>query len=1081
MRRLGFVYLLLCGLTAAHAQNISGAIAGEVRDASGATVPAAKAVAVLDDTNYRYEGEAASGGGFVLPNLPPGVYTLTIEAQGFKRTSRKNVVVLPNRTARVDVELELGTVAQSVEVTSALPVVNSEDSTIGNILDSKTIVTLPLNGRSLDRLIRISAGVTTDSASNPRIAGSAYWGGTQFNVDGVAFNDTGNGGAAYSFASGLSTVPSVDSVSEFKIDSNNQKAEFEGSVAVTIVTKSGSNQFRGSLYEFNRNAAYAARNGRATGLPKPPLNRNDFGGTLGGPILKDRTFFFSGYEGLRERSSTTRTASVATAEMRNGNFAGLPAIVDPLATRTPFPNNLVPSTRQDSRAKTLVGFVPLPNTPGIGPVGTLSNLVGAIGNIYDVNRVIARADHRFSERDTIFASINYSKGSPYFTSRTAVQNFGNGADFGYTTRSGQLTYTRNLRSASLIELRLAWFNHRSVRQGQNQDFDPTTLFPDIYRGFGIGGLPTVNITNHQTIGDYGGGNGSPQYTTQLIDIVTIIRGRHAFKAGIDVARYRNSTPPFSGGFGSGLLNEATYGRFEFTGRFTNNTTGAPQPAHAFADFLLGYANRTYRSTPTAGSLFRAWRYSAYVQDDIRVSSRLTLNLGLRYMVQTPWRERDNGVANFNFQNGQLVIPSATLPPQGQAPLLGRYPIVLDANDDTYRADRNNFAPRFGFAYRPFGGNRTVIRGGIGIFHNPIPFFIGIRALNFSNPPFQLSETFEAAAGTLPSLTLARPFATTGTVSANPTIPVVERDLKNADSYQWNLTVERDLFAHMAFRASYVGNHTAHLPYNGRQLNNPINYAPGQVQPRRPYQPWAGISYASFGGDSNIHQLQLELVKRFSSGSSVQVEYSWNRSLDNTPISGGPEDPYNNARDYGNSEQVRRHVFSAAYTYELPFGRGKTWLRNARGPVQLLAGGWQLAGITYLRTGQPFSVAFNTSVVGWSGGRPNILRPAALPRGERSHYRWFDTSAFAVPAQFTFGNASRNLLFQPGDIVFDMSLLKNVQIRERLTAQFRFEAFNMPNHANLGGSAANISVAASVGRITSVGDPRQVQLGLKLLF
>lgn len=1030
-------------------------------------------------TNFDYRAESGTTGDYVVPSLPPGTYTVACEMAGFKQNIIKGVSLLASRSQRVDLLLEPGAVAQSVEVQASAPVVNSENATIGNIMESRTITTLPLNGRTLDRLIGISAGVTTSSASNPRVAGSGYWGGVQFNVDGVTFNDFGNGGGAYSFASGLSTVPSVDAVAEFKIDSNNQKAEYEGSTSVTIVTKSGSNQWHGAAYAFNRNKEYAAKNGRATGLPKPPLNRNDFGATFGGRIVKDKTFFFAGYEGLRERSSTTRTASVATQAMRDGDFSGLPVIVDPLS-RTPFANNRIPSTLVDPRAKTLVGYVPLPNGPGTGPAGTLNNYISNVGNIYDVNRVMGRVDHRFSSKDSLFASINYSKGSPYFVSRTAVQAFGNGGDFGYLTKSGQLTHTHNFSARALNEARIAWFYHGSIRQGQNLDFDPLKLFPELYGGYSFGGLPTLNIASHQTIGDYGGFERSPQYTTQFVDNFTYIRGRHTIKTGIDFANYRNSTPPFSGGFGSGLLQEATFGRFDFDGRYTNSGTGAAAPAHAFADFLLGDPVRTYRSTPTSLSLFYQTRYSAYVQDDIQISSKLSLSVGMRYMVQTTWRERDNGVSNFDFATGKLVIPSATLPPQGQARLLNAYPIVLNPNDNVYDSDRNNFAPRLGFAFRPFSNSKTVLRGGAGVYHNPIAFFVGVRALNFSNPPYQLSETFEAAAGTTPSLTLAKPFVTGSTISANPAITVMERNLKNGDSYQWNLTLEREVVANLGLRASYVGNHTAHLPYNGRQFNFPQFFAPGQIQARRPYQPWASIALVSSGGDSTIHQLQLEAVKRYSSGLSFQVEYSWNRSLDNTPISGGPEDPYNNARDKGNSDQVRRHIFSAAYSYELPFGPGKRWM-NVRGAAGKIVGGWQVAGITYLRTGQPFSVSFNTSLAGWQSGRADIIKNPTLSRSERNEYRWFDTTAFAVPREFTYGNSSRNILFAPGDILFDVSLLKDTRIAEKYNVQFRLESFNLPNHANLGGPGANISVPGSVGRITSVGDPRQIQLGLKFLF
>ena len=328
-------------------------------------ITGSKILITNEATNVEYTAESGATGEFVAPNLPAGVYTVSAEAEGFTRRVVKGVTVLATRSERVDLVLDPGAVSQVIEVQAGAPVVNTENATIGNIMQSQAITTLPVNGRTLDRLIRISAGVTTDSASNPRVAGSAYWGGVQFNVDGISFNDMGNGGGAYSFGSGLATAPSIDAVSEFKIDSNNQKAEYEGSVAVSIVTKSGTTQFHGSVFEFNRNRVFAAKNGRATGLPKPPFNRNEYGFTLGGPILKDRTFFFGGYEGLRERSSVTRTMSVATQAMRNGDFTGLPELIDPLSG-LPFAGNRIPDARIDARAKTLIGNVPLTQPAGNG-------------------------------------------------------------------------------------------------------------------------------------------------------------------------------------------------------------------------------------------------------------------------------------------------------------------------------------------------------------------------------------------------------------------------------------------------------------------------------------------------------------------------------------------------------------------------------------------------------------------------------------------------------------------------------------------------------------------------------------------
>ena len=1079
LRLSALTSILFCFSAASTAQNITGTILGTVRDNSGGVLQDSRVTITNEGTNIEHATRTSATGEFVVPNLPAGVYSVSAESAGFTRRVVKGVTLLATRSTRVDVTLEPGAVAQVVEVQSGAPVVNTENATIGNIMQSRDIVTLPVNGRTLDRLIRISAGVTTDSASNPRVAGSAYWGGVQFSVDGISFNDMGNGGGAYSFGSGLATAPSIDSVSEFRIDSNNQKAEFEGSVAVSIITKSGTNQFHGTVLEFNRNKAFAARNGRATALPKPPFNRNEYGFNLGGPVFKDRTFFFGGYEGLRERSSVTRTLSVGTQAMRSADFTGLPTLIDPLAG-VPFANNRIPDTRIDPRAKTFLGYFPVPNQAGTGPAGTLNNYVVNIGNIYDINRWMGRIDHRFSSKDSLTVSINYSKGDPYFVARSTPPNYGHGGNFGFLTGSANITHTHTFSPHVLNEFRLGGLYHGSIRQGQNTNFNPREIFADLYGGVPYGGLPTINIGSHVSLGDYGGFDRAPQYVTQYIDNLTIVRGRHTIKTGIDFANYRNSTPPFAGGLGSNLLLEASFGRADFNGRYTNANQAGTQPAHAYGDFLLGFPVTTARATATSLSLFYQTRYSAYVQDDWQVLPSLSLSLGVRYMVCTTWKERDNALANLDLATGRLIIPSAKLPPQGQQRLFDAYPISLVPDQQAYNSDRNNVAPRLGFAWRPPGTAKTVVRGGVGVYHNPLPVFIGVRPLNFSNLPFALSESFDALAGTAPSLTLARPFPGSGSITANPAITAIERDLQNNDSYQWNFTLEREMAKNLGVRASYIGNHTAHLWYNGRPLNNPRTQAAGNIQPRRPYQPWGSIALITSGGDSTIHQLQLEAIQRFHRGVTFQVEYSWNRSLDDTPISGGPEDPYNNRRDRGNSDQIRRHILTAAWSYELPFGPGKRYL-NGKGAASRVVGGWQLAGITYLRTGQPFSLAFTTTVAGALSGRPDALRDGALSRSERSEYRWFDASAYTSPAPFAFGNLARNPLFAPGDIVFDVSMLKNTKLTERVNLQFRAEFFNIPNHANLGGPGANISTPGSVGRITSVGDPRQVQFGLKLLF
>jgi hypothetical protein len=1082
--KLGLAVLaLLFSVHSGFSQNITGTILGSVTDLSGAAVEGASIVIVNQATNAEYKA-VSNVSEYTVPNLPPGTYTVKAELSGFKPSVVKDITLLANRSARVNIVLSPGAVNQTVEVTASAPVVNSENATLGNTLQSRTITTVPLNGRTVDRLIRISAGVSTDNANNPRVAGSPYWGGISFNVDGVGYNDSGNGGGAYSYRHGLSTQPSVDAISEFKIDSNSMKAEFESGVSVTVVTKGGSNEIHGSALWFNRNKEYAAKNFFQTGQPKPAFNRNEVGATIGGPIVKNKLFYFGSFEDLLERSSlTTSNLSVPTDAMKSGSFAGLATIIDPLSGQ-PFANNQIPASRIDPRAQALAARYPAPNVAGASN-GTQQNYIASIPNKFDVYRFGARIDYKPSDKDSFFVNLNYSKGDPYFVAQNYPLGYGSWQYGGYTTKSLNATWTRTFSPTVVNEARFGFLSHASGRQGMNKDFDPRSLFPGLYP-VDYGGLPNINITSYTSIGDYGGAQVPPETTPQYIDNLTWVRGKHTIKTGLDFAIYRVSSTPSVAGLGSGLVNNAGLGRFDFTGRYTTSTPTAA-PANAFADFMLGYANRTYRSSASPAEVFSSTRYSAYVQDDIQVSSKLSLSLGLRYMVQIPWSERDGRMAQFDPASGQLYLAGNQFPPGTQQALVNAYPVTFASNlglsNTLIETDKNNWQPRIGIAYRPFGNGKTVIRAGFGVYTSFLPVFIGFRQLGFSNPPFLLAESFEAAGGTgaLPTLTLANPFPGSGTLSPNPAITGVQRNIKNADSYQWNFTVEQEVARNLGIRASYVANRSAHLPWYNYPINLSQQQIPGTLQPNRPYQPWSDILMLASGGDSTMHQLQLEATKRYSSGLTFQLEYSWTSSLDDTPTVGGPQDPYNVSGDRGFTDGVRRHVFTLAYSYELPFGRGKALLGNAGTAMNALVGGWQLAGITYLRTGTPFSPSITATQVGWRATRPDAIRSAALSRSDRNINRWFDASAYVLPAPFTYGNAARNSLFGPGDMVFDVSFLKNFSIMERVTAQLRGEFFNFPNHANFNNPNTNISVPTTVGRITSAGDARQVQFGIKFLF
>lgn len=1046
--------VLFLSCAALYGQSTTGTLTGTVHDASGAVIQGATISIRNVGTNRTLDVVSNNEGDYVAPNLPAATYDIQAKMQGFRSVEIKNVVLLLNATLRNDISMEVGSTDQSVEVSAAAPVITSETSSIGSVVDNHATTLLPLNGRTLDRLLQVTAGNTSDSASNPKIGGSLHWGGTFFTVNGVGFNDPGNGAAAYSYATALTTTPSIDTIQEFKIETNVAKAEYEGSATVAIISKSGTNQIHGSLFEFNRNREFAAKNFFATGIAKPPFNRNEFGGTVGGPIIKNKTFFFGSYEGLRQRTATNVNLAVAPDAVRGGTFSS--TITDPLSG-LPFANNQIPTSRLDPRSLKLLDYYPRANSAGSG-----FNYVVTVGNKYDVNRYAVKVDHTFNARNTLSFDGNYSKGDPYFVALGTPPNYGNFENGGYTTKSGALTYTSTVSAAMVNELRYSYFNHASVRYGQNRDFNPQSIFPDLFGPLPIGGLPNVAITGYASIGDYGGSSPSPQIIQQITDNLTIVKGAHTFKMGADLGLTSIS-------IASGVSSTA-YGSFSFNGRYSGNP---------FADFLLGYPITSSRQTPQIPVKLSWQRYGFYAQDDWRVSRRLTVNVGLRYMLQAQVHERDGSFTNFDFGTGQFIVRTdgGNLPRLANPTLLAAYPYVGSEKagwgSNMYDTDKNNLAPRIGFAYRATEDGKTVIRGGYGMFYNQIPIYIGIRQLAQLNNPFILTQTFEATAGTTPSLTFANPFPGTGKITANPSITAVERDIKNTLSQQWNFTVERQLAGGTGLRASYIGNRATRVPWYNYNMNLPYTQAAGTIQSQRPYQPWADITTLITNANAITHQLQVEATHRYSTGVFIQASYTWNRSIDNASIVGGPQNPYNAAADRGLADGIRNHNFYGNATYDLPF-HTQNW-------TNYLVHGWTLATMAQLRSGSPFSVSFTPTLAGWYASRANATGADPYP-ATQSLSQWFNPAAFSTPAAFTFGNSGRNVLIGPGLINVDFSVLKETKIGERFTTQFRAEAFNLPNSASFSNPSTNISVPSTVGRISSTSIANRVmQFGLKLLF
>jgi hypothetical protein len=1053
------LYLLLC--LACYGQNTTGTILGTVKDSSGAVIAGAKVRVTNESTNIAVNVTSNSAGDFVASNLPAAVYSLQAEFPGFRKIIVSRVELLLNSTVRQDLRLEPGMVEQEVTVTAEAPLVASETSSVASIVDSHAVQNLPLDGRTLDSLVLLTAGNTSDSANNPRLAGNIYWGGNNYSVDGVSYNDTGNGGAAYSYSTKLTTTPSVDTVQEIRVESVNAKSENEGSNAIQMITKAGGNRLRVALYEYHRDRALTAKNFFATNQTKPQFNRNEFGVNVNGPIIRNRTFFLLSYEGLRQRNGRPANLNLPTPAVRSGNF-GTSNIRDPLSN-APFPGSTIPADRIDPRSKTLLSYVPQPNIQVTG-----FNYVSNIVNLYDVNRGSARLDHKLNEYNNFSTKFDYSVGDPYFVTRGTPANYGNWSDAGYVTKSTSLGWTRTFHTGAINEARISYFSHASVRLGQNLDFDPTSIFPGLFKPLPIGGLPTVSITGYGGMpSDYGGSERSPQITTQMTDNYTFIRKSHTLKTGFDFAFSRIATNPSVG--------NTAFGSFTFNGRYTNN---------GFADFLLGYPVQATRATATQVNLLHQARYSGYFQDDWKVSSSLTLNIGVRYMVQTVMQERDGSWSNFDFATGTFVVRSegGKLPKLALPRLLSAYPYETSEKHgwgtNMILGDHNNWSPRFGFAWRPFKNNRSVVRGGYGFYYSQVPAYIGVRQISMTNSPFQLSEVFDAAAGTTPTLTLANPFPGSGSVTASPAIVAVNRELRNGLSQQWNLTIEQQFLKTMQLRMTYLGNKVTRVPWYNYNRNLPFTQAAGTVQSRRPYQPWSDITTLDTNANSFTNQLQVEVNRRVRGGLFLMMNFTWNKSIDNAATVGGPQDPYNARLERGNADGVRQHNLNLSGTYTLPFGHKQRFLNRTGWFAQFISG-WNLSALALIRSGLPFSVAYTSTLAGSYPslradvvGNPNVENPGIT--------RWFDPAAFRAPAPYTTGNAARNLLFGPGQWKLDTSLVKDFRIGEFARLQFRGEAFNMPNHVSFGNPSASISSPSVIGRISATSvEQRAVQFAIRL--
>jgi Carboxypeptidase regulatory-like domain/TonB dependent receptor len=1099
-----YLLLVLLAAISAAGQVTTAELVGSVTDPSGSAIARAKVTAVNTGTGLSHEAVTDNGGNYLITLLPPGAYNLSVEAAGFRQMVQNNVTMEVSQRARVDFKMQIGQISETVEVAATAPLLESQSSTLGNVVTERLVTDLPLNGRNFVTLATVTPGVngtgfstagTIMSGTRPddRRPGSELFsnggreGDNNFLYDGIDNNER--------LTISIVLRPAVEAVHEFKVQTNLYAADVgrNSGAVVDVITKSGTNQPHGSSFEFLRNSGMDARSFfNKAGTPFPAFRYNQFGFTFGGPVLlphvyngKNHTFFFVDYEGFRRSSLSTIVASVPTAAVRTGNFAGLNAVFDPLSTvptggsytRTRFANDQIPLNRFDPVALKLINAYPTPQT-----AAAFNNYISNLRQTQSWNQGDVRVDHQFTPSNSFFARWAFQRTSTVVPNTfpavpvagiSQPVSLGNEDSFAGTSFSPDqhavADYVHIFSPRVVNDLRVG-FTRFLLDYAAEGAVNGGTLgnqlgVPNSNTNPLQSNIPIFSPTNFTGIGQ---SRSLPIYrrenTFQYVDGMTWTRGRHTLKFGVDIRRRLITEYQTNRG----------NGRFNFSPGFTA-LPGLSGSGNSMASFALGYASLIEQDFTLAWPGMRGIESGLYLADDWRVSSKLTFNIGMRWEYYSPYSEVANRWSNFDAATGTILVAG------------------FNGVSNTAGVRRNfrDFAPRFGFAYQLT--QRTVVRGGYGIFFNPNG--TGGAALRLDrHPPF----------GPIYSVSPGDEFVATRISDGFPRAPVPNFDglsnpsgsaigviptFRSAYAQQFNLTVEREIApANLLIKAAYVGNLGRRLgtTYN---LNQPVP-GPGATSPRRPFYGLrpnlADVTYQVSDGLSNYNAFQLTLEKRVSQGLSALLGYTWSHSIDNTGTefgggTGTPQDPRFRSLDRANSASDLRHRFTLAYTYSLPVGKGRRFV-NHSGVGDLVLGGWQTNGFVTIQTGLPFTPGLQTTTVNTgTGSRPNRIASGSLPSGQRSIDRWFDVTAFTTPAPFTYGNSGRDILFGPGRVNFDMSLFKEFPLRETVKLQFRAESFNIFNTPQFGLPNGSIGSAQAPVISSIVGNPRQLQLALVLRF
>jgi hypothetical protein len=1103
--------LWFAAISVAIAQSPTATITGIVRDPQGANIPGVEVAATNVATQQKTTYSTNEEGLFSLRQLPIGTYIVEAEKSGFRRFVRQGLVLTTGQNFELDIQLEVGAVSESITVSGTATLLETRTSDVAQLVEAKAVQDLPLGDRRSLNLIQMTGAavfIGYDSGQKPNfsLAGSRQQ-SQMFWID---------GGTGQNMRLGVGQVdldPPVETVAEVKIMANGYAAEYGGSNGGVIVatTKSGTNELHGSLFEYVRNEKFDAANFFAPIVngrkDRAPLRYNVFGTTVGGPVWlpklyngKDKTFFFFGYEGSRRRDGAIRTLTVPTAEQRAGDFSqttNAAGVVIPIydpdstqniggrLTRTQFAGNRIPTSRIDPVAAKVVPYYPLPNRTPDSLAGA-NNFRANYVNVLTRNNFTAKVDHAIGSKDRINGRYLYNSDD---TGPTSVFPDPGADSLNGTIRHQNYFYgnwTRTITPSLLNDFRMTYSNR------VNHAFAPG-LGGNWASQFGLRGVPDGAFPEFAAAGFTALGSASqerrqfPIEQYQVVNNLSWIRGKHSFKFGAEIRpsmNYEINRPTAAGAFGFSLLG---------TGQ-----PGVATSGNGLATMLLGFV--TGFSARETELLDRySWYLAGFAQDDWSITRDLTLNLGLRWETDTAMSDRNN--RGNSFDTTQINPVSGT---PGVVKFLG---VNGFRETSLYLTDWNNFGPRFGFSWKPFGSAKSVLRGSYGIAYSH-PFDAGVpnaaslgyeRSAVLNTPDQGITPPFLLRDGLSVSLQPAPLGDSFGAVRVgqqpNTNVTFFESDRRTGYTHMFNLGYQREIGSFLT-EISFLSNLSHKLPSGNISLNQvtperlaqviPLGRNP--VQADRPFPQFTNvlIQNPSFG-DTRYYAGVLRVERRFQQGYSLLGTYTWARAFNGYNDGGslgadiGFSNFYNRRADWGPTGNDIRHRFTLTSVYELPVGKGKKYLADHW--LGLIAGNWSLGGLLTLQSGEPFTVntqVNNTFVFSAGAQRADILRDPNLPNSERTLSRWFDTGAFAQPAQFTFGNQGVNMLRADGIINLDMSILRNFPIKEEMRIQFRGEFFNFTNHPNFGGPGATLN-GPGFGIISSAGPGRRIQLGARFIF